>query len=62
MVQTGPTNIPDLCEGVDYSDEIRLMDIVANLQLAGMAKICRPFDKIYRGDGGTMYLARYELT
>lgn len=52
--------IPELCEQFRIKDEIEMMRIIAELEIAGEAIIDGKFDKVYREDGGAIYLARYK--
>jgi len=50
--------IPELCKEFDVSDEYTMMAIIAELEYSGDA-ILKSFDKIYREDGGAIYLSKY---
>jgi len=51
--------IPELCELFGIKDEFEMMRIIAELESSGEAAI-DDFDKIYREDGGAIYLAKYK--
>ena len=50
--------IPELCKEFGISDEFELMSAIAELEYSGDA-ILKDFNKVYREDGGAIYLARY---
>ncbi len=50
--------IYELCKEFDVSDEYIMMSIIAELEYSGDA-ILNNFEKIYREDGGAIYLSKY---
>lgn len=52
------STIPELCDEVRVADEFKVMRVIAELQNEGVVTL-QEFDKIYREDGGAIYLARY---
>ena len=50
--------IPDLCRQFGVKNEFKMMRIIAELEHSDDA-VLKDFDKIYREDGGAIYLARY---
>ena len=50
--------VPELCRKFDGSDEFDILHAIAELQHTGEA-ILIGFDKLYREDGGAIYLAKY---
>ena len=50
--------IPELCKKLNVSDEYAMMEAIAELEYSGIA-ILGGFNKIYREDGGAIYLAKY---
>ena len=53
-------SIPDLSREPEM-DEFEIMQAIAQLECAGDAALTG-FDKIYREDGGAIYLAKYART
>lgn len=51
-------SIPELCDEFGVSDEYTMMSIIAELEYSDDA-ILNNFEKIYREDGGAIYLAKY---
>jgi len=51
--------IPELCRLFGVDSEFKMMRIIAELECSGDATI-DDFDKIYREDGGAIYLAKYK--
>ena len=51
--------IPELCKEFEISDEYVVMSAIAELEYSGDV-ILGGFDKIYREDGGAIYLAKYK--
>jgi len=50
--------IPELCKRFNVDDEYDMMDAIADLEYSGDI-VLHSFDKIYREDGGAIYLAKY---
>jgi len=50
--------IPELCKQFNVSDEYDIMEAIAELEYSGDVKL-DGFNKIYREDGGAIYLAKY---
>ncbi len=50
--------IPDLCKEFDITDENDMVYAIAELEYSGDA-VLKSFDKVYREDGGIIYLAKY---
>lgn len=57
-LKNGGITIPELCKKFDQEDEFAIMHAIAELQHTGDAFLCG-FDKLYREDGGAIYLAKY---
>lgn len=51
--------IPDLCKQFGIKDEFKMMHIIAELEYSGDA-ILDDFERIFREDGGAIYLAKYK--
>lgn len=58
LTEEGKT-IPELCKEFGVSDEYFVMSAIAELEYSGDA-ILGGFNKIYREDGGAIYLAKYK--
>ena len=54
----GEKTIPELCKELDSSDEYGMMSAIAELEYSDDV-ILSGFDKVYREDGGAIYLAKY---
>jgi hypothetical protein len=52
--------IPEICKRLDIENEYAAMRAVAQLEASGDA-ILSGFDRIYREDGGAIYLAKYGI-
>lgn len=50
--------IPELCKGVGETDEYTMMLAIARLEDMGYA-ILNDFNRVYREDGGAIYMAKY---
>ena len=57
LTRKGKT-IPQLCKQFGVKDEFRMMRIIAEVEYSSEA-VLEGFDKIYREDGGAIYLAKY---
>jgi len=51
-------SIPELCRAVKEKDEYNMLRVIAELEDSGDAML-NGFDRIYREDGGAIYLAKY---
>lgn len=51
-------SIPEMCKRLDVKNEFAVMRAVAELQYSGDA-VLSGFDRLYREDGGAIYLAKY---
>jgi hypothetical protein len=57
----GDKTIPDLCRAFpEITNEFRTMREVANLEYSNKVEL-KSFDRIYREDGGAIYLAKYGI-
>jgi hypothetical protein len=54
----GDETIPQLCKILKEPDEYKLMANIAELMDSGEVHLSG-FDKLYREDGGAIYLAKY---
>jgi hypothetical protein len=50
--------IPQLCKQFKVKNEFKMMRIIAELEYENKA-VLEGFDKIYREDGGAIYLSKY---
>ena len=56
--ETGGKTIPELCKETGISDKHKVMEMIARLEKNGKVKLSG-FEKAYREDGGSIYLAKY---
>ena len=54
-----PRTIPQICKYLKIDNEFEAMRLVANLEDKGKVQLAG-FDRIFRDDGGAIYLAQYE--
>jgi len=58
LKEKSPQTIPNLCKNTKCKNEFRMMRAVAELQYTKEVELTG-FEKIFREDGGAMYLAEY---
>jgi hypothetical protein len=51
-------SIPELCRSLGETDQYVVMEAIAELEDSGFA-VLKDFGRIYREDGGAIYLAKY---
>jgi hypothetical protein len=57
----GDKTIPDLCRAIpEITNEFKAMRSIADLQHSNEVEL-KTFDRIYREDGGAIYLAKYGI-
>ena len=58
----GKRTIPSLCRAVpEVTNEFKMMRLIAEMEEDGSV-VLEGFDRIYREDGGAIYLAEYALS
>jgi len=51
-------SVPELCRATKITDEYMMLSAIAELEDSGDI-ILNGFDRVYREDGGAIYLAKY---
>ena len=54
-----PRTIPEICKHFAIDNEFKVLRMIADLESMGKVTLSG-FDRIYREDGGAIYLAQYE--
>jgi len=61
LLEKSPQTIPSLCRNIpEATNEFAIMHAIAELEHMGDV-ILTGFDRIYREDGGAIYLAEYSI-
>jgi hypothetical protein len=60
LMENEKASIPKLCKELPCDDEFEMMHIMAKLERDEKVRVIS-FDRIYREDGGAIYLAQFGL-
>jgi hypothetical protein len=60
LIEKSPQSIPSLCKRLDADNEFQVLHWIADLERDKIVMLYT-FDRVYREDGGAVYLALYGL-